>query len=139
MIKRTFDANLVAKAIKLFLETEDIVDPIEWISKSENIVLVNDDGDMAIFEYSFPIHKVYAGHYYFQSRGRNAIKAARGFLDELFNTCYNINVVMGLVPEDRKDAKWMTRKIGFTSYGTEEIDDKQYELFILTKKEFNGE
>lgn len=136
---RTWDVMKIEPAIIEFLGPYNTVDPIDWVSQSENIVLENEGGDLALFEYSFPIRKVYSGHYYFKSRGRAALTAARGFLDELFNTCYNIHVLMGFVPNDRKAAQWMTRQLGFTSYGVEEIHDKQYELFIITKKEFNCE
>jgi hypothetical protein len=136
---RTYDAFKIALAIKHFLKTEEQVDPIEWLSKPEHIVLENEYGDLALFEYSFPIKKIYSGHYYFKSRGKQAIQSAKGFLDELFNTCYNINVVMGLVPIERKEVKWLTRRVGFTSHGLEEIHGQEYELFIITKKEFNNE
>ncbi len=136
---RTWDAVKIATAIKHFLGTEEQVDVIEWLSNSDNIALENDRGDLAIFEYGLPTQKVYSGHYYFKSRGRVAIIAAREFLDELFNSCYNIGILMGMVPIDRRDVKWITRQLGFTSYGLEEARGKQYELFILTKKEFNNE
>lgn len=136
---RTWDVIKVEPAITHFLGPDNTVDPIDWVSQPENIVLENDKGDLALFEYSFPIKKVYSGHYYFKSRGRSAIQVARGFLDELFNSCYNIHVLMGFVPNDRKDARWLTKQVGFTSYGVDEINDKQYELFIITKKEFNCE
>lgn len=136
---RTWDSLKVAKAIKFFLKSEDLVDPIEWISNPKNIVLENEQGDLALFEYDIPIPKNYSGHYYFKSRGKQAIQSAIDFLDELFNTCYNIHVVIGLVPADNKAAKWMSRRVGFTHHGPERIGEKDYELFILTKKEFNHE
>lgn len=134
---RTYDAIKIDKAIQHFLKSEDAVDPIEWLSDKTNIVLENGYGDLAVFEYGFPTRKIYSGHYFFKSRGKQAVKAAHDFLDEIFNTCYNIDVVMGLVPVEHLAAKWMTRRIGFTSYGLEEIHGKEYELFILTKREFN--
>jgi hypothetical protein len=136
---RTYDALKIATAIKHFLKTEEKVDPIEWLSHPEHIVLENDCGDLALFEYGFPTKKIYSGHYYFKSRGRAAIEAAKGFLDELFNSCYNINVLMGLVPIERKEVSWLTRKVGFTSYGYEEIHNQEYELFIITASEFNSQ
>lgn len=135
---RIWDAVKIDKAISHFLKI-DKIDAIEWLSDPANIVLENDREDLAIFEYGFPNHKVYSGHYYFKSRGRQAIDAAHDFLDELFNSCYNISVLTGLVPVEHPAARWLTRKVGFKSYGFEEINDKQYELFILTKKEFNNE
>jgi hypothetical protein len=134
---RTYDTELVAKAIKHFLEDNaENVDPIEWISNPENIVLVNDQGDMALFEKG--VKNIYSGHYFFKSRGRQAIKAGLGFLDELFNTCYNIQVLMGLVPLTHLGARWLTRRLGFKSYGIERTSRRPYELFIITKKEYNG-
>lgn len=136
---RIWDANKIAGAIEYFLKTDDKVDPIEWLSDPANIALENEFGDLALFEYGVPTRKIYSGHYYFKSRGRAAIKAAREFLDEIFNTCYNINVLMGMTPLEYPAARWLTRQVGFTSYGIEEARGKQYELFILTKKEFNNE
>lgn len=121
------------------METSNIPDPIDWLSNPINICFENDLGDIALFELAFQNKPFYSGHYYFKSRGREAINSAKGFLDELFNTCYNIDTLMGFVPLRRKAARWITRQIGFTSYGTEEIHDEEYEMFILTKKEFNNE
>lgn len=136
---RTWDAVKIGRAIKHFLKTEEQVDVVEWLANPSNIAFENDRGDLAIFEYGLPTKKVYSGHYYFQSRGRAAIRSAKEFLDELFNSCYNVSILMGMVPVERKDVKWITRQLGFTSYGLEETRGKQYELFILTKKEFNHE
>jgi len=136
---RIWDATKIAIAIKHFLKTEEQVDVIEWLSDPVNIVLENDNGYIAIFEYGIPAKRVYSGHYYFKSRGRQAIKAGKELLDELFNSCYNVNILMGMVPIERREVKWMTRQLGFKSYGPEEARGKQYELFILTKKEFNHE
>lgn len=131
---RIYDASLIAPAIKHFLHTEDKVDPIEWITNHENIVLVNDVGDMALFEKG--IKHVYSGHYYFKSRGRKAITSGLELLDELLNSCYNINILTGLVPIEHLGARWMSRKLGFTSHGVVHLNDKHFELFIITRKEF---
>lgn len=134
---RTWDAVKISQAIKHFLKTEEKVDVIEWLSNPDNIVLENDRGDLAVFEYGFPTRKIYSGHYFFKSRGRQALVAAREFLDEIFNSCYNINVMIGMVPTEHLGARWLTRQVGFTSHGYENVHDKEYELFILTKEEFN--
>lgn len=133
---RTWDAVKISSAIETLLKPEDRVDPIDWLSDPANIVLENDLGDMALFEKG--IKHIYSGHYYFQSRGRGAITAGLNFLDELLNSCYNINVLTGLVPLDHLGARWLSRKLGFTSHGVVQIRKKHYELFILTKREFNG-
>lgn len=134
---RIWDAVKIDYAMNCLVD-DNLVDPIEWLADPVNIALENDLGDIALFEYGLPHHKVYSGHYIFKSRGRKAIEAARLFLDEIFNSCYNINIVMGLTPVEYKAARWLTRQIGFTSYGIEELHNKDYELFILTKKEFEN-
>lgn len=135
-MSRTYDPDLIAPAIAFFLKdgTKE-VDPVEWIKDPDNIVLINENGDLALFEKG--IKNIYAGHYFFKSRGRRAINAGRDFLDELFNTCYNIPILMGLTPHDNLGARWMSRQLGFTSHGAIDVDNKTFEMFILTKKEFN--
>lgn len=132
---RTWNALKIAPAIGFL--SKDTADPIEWLADPVNIALENEQGDLALFEYGLPQKKIYSGHYFFKSRGKQAIVTARAFLDELFNSCYNIHVLMGLVPIENRAARWMSRRIGFTSHGNEEINGNEYELFILTKKEFN--
>lgn len=135
MISRVYDAELIAPAIREFLKSEDKVDPIEWIANSDNIVLRNDNGDMALFEKG--IKNIYSGHYYFKARGRKAIEAGTEFLDNLFNSCYNIDVLMGLVPLTHLGARWLSRRLGFQSQGVVHSSVRPYEMFIITKKEFN--
>lgn len=134
---RTTDFSLITPAVEFYLKkNENKVDPAEWLANPDNIALVNENGDLALFEKG--VKNTYSGHYFFKSRGRQAIEAGRVFLDELFNTCYNISILMGLCPLDNLGARWMSRQLGFTSYGAIEYStDKSYEMFILTKKEFN--
>lgn len=132
-----WDATKITEAISFLSKNTNTVDPVEWLANPTNIALENSHGDIALFEYGLPQKKIYSGHYFFKSRGKQAIQVAREFLDEIFNSCYNIHVVIGLVPIERKAARWITRRLGFTSYGIEEIRGKEYELFILTQKEFN--
>jgi len=134
MIMRTFDPHLISEVITGLLKHDEI-DIRSWIDNQDNIVLVNDRGDIAVFEKG--VKHVHTGHYYFKSRGKEAIEAGTEFLDELFNTCYNIPVLMGLVPLTHLGARWMSRRLGFKSYGVERIGDKPYEVFIITKREFN--
>ncbi len=132
---RTYDVNLIAPAIEFFLKSDTQVDPVDWIANPDNIVLQNDSGDIALFEKG--VKDTYSGHYFFKSRGRSAIRAGQEFLDELFNTCYNINILMGLTPLTNLPARWMSRQLGFKSYGIIQSERKPYEMFIITKKEFN--
>lgn len=136
---RIWDAVKIAAAIKHFLGSEEEVDVIEWLSAPNNLVLENDRGDLGLMEYGLQAKKVHSCHCFFKSRGRAAITAAHEFLDELFNTCYNVDILMTMTPIERREVRWLCRQVGFKSYGLEEARGKQYELFILTKKEFNNE
>lgn len=137
LLYRTYDVKVITEVITGLLGPDNNVDITKWIADPDNIVLVNDRGDIALFEKG--IKHVHSGHYYFKSRGRQAIKAGTEFLDELFNTCYNIQVLMGLVPITHLGARWLSRQLGFKSYGIEHVGEKPYEMFIITKKEFNQE
>ncbi len=136
---RIYDLGKIKTAIQSLVKSTEKVDVEEWLADPTNIALENEHGDLALFEYGFPLKKIYSGHYFFKSRGRQALQAARDFLDEIFNPCYNINVITGFTPVDNKAARWISRRVGFTSHGFEEIHGKEYELFILTKKEFYDE
>lgn len=133
---RTKDPEVIRNAIDHFNQRGLEVNPTEWLQLPTNIALVNDRGDVALFEIGFK--DVYTGHYYFKSRGRKAIVAAKEFLDELFNTCYNIDILLGLTPIDNLPARWISRQVGFKSHGVVEGLKRHYEMFIITKKEFNN-
>ncbi len=133
---QTYDTQRVQEVID-FLHPDGIeTNAKEWLAKPTNIALTNEIGDLALFEIGF--NNVYTGHYYFKSRGRKAIVAARAFLDEIFNTCYNIDVILGLTPITNLPARWLTRQVGFKSHGVVQGPKRHYEMFIITKREFNG-
>jgi hypothetical protein len=135
-VERTYSRDLIEPAVEFMLGKDHTIDVQGWIDNPKHIVLLNDKGDLALFEPG--VKHIYSGHYFFKSRGKEAIKSAKEFLDTLFNTCYNIDMVMGLVPVEKLGAKWITRRLGFTSCGPIEHNGLHYEQFILTKKEFNG-
>ena len=132
---RTTDPKIVQEAIDM-VHPEAGITGEEWLKTPTNIALINDQGDVALFEIG--LRNIYSGHYAFKSRGKQAIEAAREFLDEIFNTCYNIDVIMGLTPITNLPARWLTRRVGFKSYGVVEGPKRHYEMFIMTKREFNG-
>ena len=70
----------IEPAIVEFLGPDNYVDPIEWVSQPENIVLENENGDpKRSLSTVSPIRKVYSGHYYFKSRGRGAYQRSPWF------------------------------------------------------------
>lgn len=133
---RTHSTQLIQECIESLHVDGANISAKEWLSIPTNIALINDKGDVALFEIGF--RDVYTGHYCFKSRGRAAINAAKDFLDEIFNTCYNIDVILGLTPITNLPARWFSRQVGFTSHGVVEGPTRHYEMFIITKREFNG-
>lgn len=129
MIKRTYDAMLLDEIVnKLVRDPDNRPDPIDWISDPDNIILVNDMGDVAVFEYAFEGKKIYSGHYYFRSRGRAAITAGKEFLREVLP---RFKTLIGLVPVEHKAARWMSRQLGFESFGFDTIKGNEYEMFFI--------
>lgn len=129
----TKDSRLVRNLMEPYLPIEGFT-PEGWIKDKDNICLTDDEGNIALFENIKP--KVFYGHYFFKARGRDAIDAAKLFLEEIFQQ--SVEVIIGLTPSDNKAAKWMSRHIGFTSHGEIETDQGPHELFILTKKEYEN-
>lgn len=130
---RTYDRQVIEPAVNHFLGEGHDIDVQDWIDKPTNIALVNDSGDLALFEK----RGTWQGHYFFKSRGRLAITAGLNFLDEIFNPCYNISVITGLTPLTNLGARWLSRKLGFQSQGVINIDNQSFELFMMTNKDIN--
>ena len=107
-------------------------DAEDWLSDTRNIALVIDQ-DIALFAEDFP--GCYEGHYFFKSRGRQAVKNALSFLNSAFMD-YGAEVIKGLTPHMNRPAMWMSYRLGFKSYGTVDHHRGECEIFCLTKSEF---
>lgn len=99
----------------------------EWLACPLNIALSNDGGDVALFEYRQP--GVYTGHYFFHSRGKEAVSAAKGFLTEV--APLGIRIIIGMIPKKHKGSCWLTRHLGFTIVGEEVIDNEPHMIAVL--------
>lgn len=135
MTVRSFDVSLLQEAAKRAPGSmnEDF-DFQGWLDNDKNYMLVcGNDVGLATFEYP----GLYNVHWFFTSRGRDAIRMARSMLSEMF-TKYGAEAVRGLTPANLKAARWASRQVGLKSYGVVHYPDGDYELFIMTKEEFNG-
>lgn len=134
MIWRTYSVTDVEAAIEPY--KEDLAgEPVdEWMNGTENIALRNTKGDVALFE--FRQKGVYTGHYFFISRGKEAIATAEDMLSEIFSPRYDVDIIVGMTPLDKKGAIWMSRRIGFTSMGDADIGGRAHRIFVITKKDF---
>jgi hypothetical protein len=109
------------------------IDSSSWIADADNnILLVDSRGNLAAFEKK--ANKTFEGHYFFKDRGKQAVDAALSFLDEM-RSMPEVSVIIGIVPLINLGARWLTRKIGFSSQGIVETQAATSELFLLVLHE----
>jgi hypothetical protein len=109
--------------------------PKEWLEDTANIALVDEKGNVALFEHNYP--GVYTGHYFFSVRGKEALSLSKEILRIVF-TDYNVKAIRGITPLKHLGARWMTKQLGFKSYGIVHTPNGPEELFVLTKEEWEG-
>lgn len=131
---RTYSSSLLEKTMAPYLHELMGFHPREWVLNFDNIALTNKNEDLALFELSED--GIYTGHYFFNSRGKEAYEAAQKFLKEVFSRRYDVKVIRGLTPLDKKGALWMNRKLGFKEYGEINTDAGPCRLVFLTRLEW---
>ena len=136
VITRTKDVETVLRAVSQYRERILGFFPVEWLSDDNNIAFVDNKNNVALFEYNYP--GVYTGHYFFFSRGKEAIDVATDILKTTF-TKYPVEAIRGITPLKHLGARWMTKKLGFKSYGIVHTPNGPEELFVLTRKEWEGD
>ena len=121
--------------IELLEKYRDIMGDVdlEEYFKDKNHISIQKDNDVALFTYNYP--GLYTGHYFFESRGKAAKDRAKEILEEVF-TKHPVLTIRGLVPIHNKASKWMTRQLGFTSYGMTETNTDECEIFLLSKEDY---
>lgn len=128
---RSFSADDLKDAITLYPELNGNLDCGEWVKNTNNIML-RDGDSTGIFAYEYP--GLYTGHYFFRVKGREAIKLAERMLDEMFSN-YGAKTIRGMTKTDNRPALWITRQLGFKSYGRVETKNGEHELFILNEED----
>jgi hypothetical protein len=123
-----------AGALGRVLERDDIAplvdgfDPVAWLADRRNVALIDDHGDIALFERTGK--GVFEGHTLFASRGREAIETGRTMLAAMFDM-YGARAIWGRTPIERPAARWFSRRLGFRSLGVVETVRGPCELFYL--------
>ena len=131
---RTFDKDLIWKRMQEYRQEFEGFELNSWVDNPLNIALTDGEENVAMFELASA--GVYSGHYFFHSgtRGKKAIETARTFLDEVFAN-EGTDAITGLTPVDHKGARWISRQLGFKSYGFTDTSVGPCEIFILTRNE----
>lgn len=133
-VVRTHDIDLIAKAVSRYNKPVHGFNPEDWGEGSKNIALVDEIGNVSLFEYDK--EGVVTGHYFFVSRGKEAVTVSSEMLYEIFHGPYRIEAIRGLTPIDHKGALWLSRHLGFKQYVILETEAGPCALFILTKNEY---
>lgn len=131
---RTKDPKKIQKATNQYAEKIEGFDPEDWVQNEENVALINEKGDVSLFERDSP--SVVSGHYFFFSRGNEAVSVAKAMLTEIFSGPYNVKAVKGLTPLENLGARWVNRKLGFKEYGVIHTTLGPHLLVIMTKDEW---
>lgn len=128
---RIKDSGIVRQALELY--TGEIVglDPEAWLLDDRNIALADEDGNVNLLEYVKP--GVYAGHVFYQARGKDAVKLMQVALEKTFSE-YPVEVIVGLTPIEKVGARWLSRRVGFKGQGIIKTVIGPCEVFIMTKE-----
>lgn len=134
MIKKLANPEVLEAAANQYDVYRDAIDFKEWM-EGDNIALIDDDGNIGLFEKNYP--GVFTAHYLFlpSCRGRKAINLSIQMLREIF-TNHGAKTIRGVTPLSNMAARWITRQLGFTSHGVCTFLQGPCELFTLTIDEF---
>jgi hypothetical protein len=136
-IKRTYDPTHLELAAKDYGHTIQGFEPVELVCDLFNICLVNDEGDVTLFEYHSP--NTYEGHYFLVNRGVKALKVCREMLHEIFTGDYEAKVLLGYTPLDNIGALKMNKALGFKQIVQLERGVGPEVMVCLTKNRYEKE
>lgn len=131
---RSFDPKVFEEAVKPYpnvFKTENF-DFKGWLEDLNNI-MYEEDGSVGLCCWEYP--GVYTVHWFYKVRGKEALNLARKMIKDLFED-KNVKTLRGLTEVSLKPARWAARQLGFKSYGVETFPQGDYEILILTKKDF---
>jgi hypothetical protein len=132
LIYRSFNVEKFSEVLRNY---PDLVlprfDAEEWVSNPDNILLTDGEGNYGMFH--FLSEGVYEVHQFLTSRGKEAVNFCREGLDT-FDIVVSPKVLIGLTPDVKPEAKWMARRMGFTSLGPIDTNNGRCEFFVSLKE-----
>lgn len=137
MITRHHDVGLLMETMGPYQHELEGFIPEEWLADENNVCLTDGHGNFTLFERELP--HVVVGHYFLVDRGKKAFDLCKEFLKEIFTGPYEVEIIQGLTPHDKRGALYMNKKLGFKSKGTVETIIGPCEMVALTKKEWANE
>jgi hypothetical protein len=136
MIRRTYDPTFLEKSAESYKDTLVNFDSEKLVNNFLNITLVNEHGDVALFEYDS--NGDYEGHYFFVRRGPAALRTGKEMLEKVFSGEFDVNRIVGYTPHDNSSALRMNKALGFSYLHTVEMLGDAYHVFELTKEQYKG-
>jgi hypothetical protein len=128
----TLPTEIIAEAIDT-AELNRGVSGAAWLASPDNVPVTFDNGDIALFEHEGD--KVFEGHLLFKSRGKQAVDHAREAFRRMF-VDHGAEVLFGMIPHFRRDAKMVVRWAGARSAGLRQTSHGLCELFVLSNLMF---
>jgi len=134
MIYRTQDSGIVRQATsQVDFELEGF-HLREWLADDENVALTNLRGDVSLFERQWRNPSIVTGHYFFFSRGREALDVAKEMLEEIWKEEYKVKTILGLTPVTHRGALWLNKRLGFKTIDTIDAITGPCRLVQLSKE-----
>ena len=134
MITRTYNPEDVLQATEQYKHKLEDFDVDSWLANHDNIALINEHNDVSLLLRIMPA--VVIGHYFYHSRGKDAVRTAKAMREEIFSGDYNVEVIEGLSPLENLGARWLNKQLGFKSYGVVDTTSGPCEVVMLTKDEW---
>lgn len=104
-----------------------------WLKVPGNLAYTVGD-DLGLATHDYP--GLYAVHWFFKSRGLQAVKVCLSMLEKVFNE-HGAEIVRGVTPIDNKPARRLAKYVGCETLCIEEYPDGLYEIMVLSKDRFN--
>lgn len=136
------DEVIIVEAMKQYPDSLNNFSVFDWLSVPSNVALINEHNDVALFERNPDNPFSVFGHYFFWSRGKQALKAGNEFIEEIFTGPYDVEIIVGLTPVEHKAALWMNKKLGFKEVDEVVFSGDSYKFVVLSydswKEAVNG-
>lgn len=133
MIYRTFDSELLTKALEPYPQFVKGFVAEDWLGEYENIALTDDAGNLGLLVYNRP--GIYCGHYFFKRKQRETATRVREMIDHAFSH-YPIELLIGMTPIANTAARRMNDLMGFSSQGIIKDPLGACEMVSLSRQDF---
>jgi hypothetical protein len=134
-VMRSYDPEVFKKATETYREKVPEDFPFEaWLEDRRN-VMYDVDGNVGLGTFEYP--GMYSAHWFFHAKGKEALDIAFKMYDDLFNNI-GAKAVRGVTPIDLRGARYLAKRIGFTTVSFEDFKDGNglHEVMVLTKEDF---